>query len=139
MFIMLGYEGETVADIAETVDHLKKANPDLFLTTVAYPIKGTPFYARVEDRILTGKAWDERSDRDLTVAGRYSKRFYRFATRWMVSEVALNRANLNGGVPLKRRARLWLNAKIGRVGMALTSRETEREGVAVHAKAPTPV
>lgn len=133
MFIMLGYEGETVADIAETVDHLKKANPDLFLTTVAYPIKGTPFYAKVEDRILTGKAWDERSDRDLTVAGRYSKRFYRFATRWMVSEVALNRANINGGVPLKRRAKLWLNAKIGRVGMALTSRETEREGVAVAA------
>jgi anaerobic magnesium-protoporphyrin IX monomethyl ester cyclase len=139
MFIMLGYEGETVADIAETVDHLKKANPDLFLTTVAYPIKGTPFYAKVEDRILSDKAWDARSDRDLTVVGRYSKRFYRFATRWMVSEVALNRANISGGVPLKRRAKLWLNAKIGRAGMALTSRETEREGAPVNARAATPI
>jgi hypothetical protein len=49
----------------------------------------------------------------------------------MVSEVALNRANVNGGVPLKRRAKLWLNAKIGRAGMALTARETERDGTAV--------
>jgi len=138
MFIMLGYEGETVADIEETVDHLKKANPDLFLTTVAYPIKGTPFYAKVEAQILSEKPWESRSDRDLTVAGRYSKRFYRCATRWMVSEVALNRANFTGGVPLKRRARLWLSAKIGRVGMLLTSREVERDGSTVSGQAADP-
>ena len=41
MFIMLGYDGEEVADLEQTVDHLKKAAPDVFLTTVAYPIKGT--------------------------------------------------------------------------------------------------
>lgn len=138
MFIMLGYEGETVADIEETVDHLKKANPDLFLTTVAYPIKGTPFYAKVEAQILSEKPWESRSDRDLTVAGRHSKRFYRYATRWMVSEVALNRANFSGGVPLKRRARLWLSAKIGRVGMILTSREIERDGTPVSGQAANP-
>ena len=33
MFIMLGYDGEEVSDIEATVDHLKKANPDVFLTT----------------------------------------------------------------------------------------------------------
>ena len=46
MFIMLGYEGETVEDLEATVEHLKIANPDVFLTTVAYPIKGTPYYRR---------------------------------------------------------------------------------------------
>jgi anaerobic magnesium-protoporphyrin IX monomethyl ester cyclase len=39
-FIMLGYPGETEADIRETVEHLKDSNPDLFTITVAYPIKG---------------------------------------------------------------------------------------------------
>ena len=74
MFIMLGYESETVQDLEETVEHLKISNPDLFLTTVAYPIKGTPYYHEVESRILTDKNWTDRSDRDLTVAGRYSRR-----------------------------------------------------------------
>lgn len=126
MFIMLGYEGETMADLDETVDHLKRSNPDVFLTTVAYPIKGTPYYHEVENRILTDKAWDQRSDRDLTVEGRYSKRFYSFATRWMVSEVALNRAVQSGGAPLKRRLKLMANAKVGRLGMLITQRERER-------------
>jgi len=69
MFIMLGYENEDVSDIEETVEHLKISNPDLFLTTVAYPIKGTAYYAEVASRVLTDKSWSHRSDGDLTVAG----------------------------------------------------------------------
>jgi anaerobic magnesium-protoporphyrin IX monomethyl ester cyclase len=123
MFIMLGYEGEEIRDLEETVEHLKKSNPDIFLTTVAYPIKGTPYYAEVEDRVFSDKSWDERSDRDLTVAGRRSRRFYAFATRWMVNEVALNRARQNGGVGLARQAKMLANAKLGRLGMILTQGE----------------
>jgi len=133
MFIMLGYEGETIEDLEETVEHLKISNPDIFLTTVAYPIKGTHYYAEVESRVLADRSWAERSDRDLTVAGRYSRQFYSFATRWMVNEVALNRAKLNGGVPLKRRLKLAASAKIGRVGMEFTKGETEKQGQRVHA------
>jgi len=126
MFIMLGYDGEEIEDIEATVDHLKKSNPDVFLTTVAYPIKGTKYFARVEANVLAERGWDARSDRDLTVAGRYSRRFYSFATRWMVSEVALNRAHLNGGVPLQRRLKLAANARVGRLGMWLTRRDVQR-------------
>lgn len=132
MFIMLGYHGETIQDLEETVAHLKISNPDIFLTTVAYPIKGTPYYAEVESRILADKAWEQRADRDLTVAGRYSRRFYSFATRWMVNEVALNRARIKGDVPFKRRLRLYANAKLGRLGMALTKGETETKGHPIH-------
>jgi radical SAM superfamily enzyme YgiQ (UPF0313 family) len=130
MFIMLGYSGETVDDIIETTRHLKIANPDIFLTTIAYPIKGTPFYQEVEASILSDKPWDARTDRDLTVAGRYGRRFYQFATRWMVSSVALHRARTHGGVPLRRQAKLALNAALGRLGMLLTShtREGARTG-----------
>lgn len=126
MFIMLGYDGEQIEDIDATVDHLKKANPDIFLTTVAYPIKGTPYYAKVEADVLADRSWDTRSDRDLTIAGRHSRRFYSFATRWMVSEVALNRARMNGGVSVRRQLKLLANAKIGRLGMRLTRHQVER-------------
>src|SRR5690606_26573812 len=125
MFIMLGYENEDVSDIEETVEHLKISNPDLFLTTVAYPIKGTAYYAEVESRVLTDKSWSQRSDRDLTVAGRYSRRFYSFATRWMVNEVALHRARTKGGVPLKRQLKMYANATIGRLGTLLRRGEEE--------------
>lgn len=124
MFIMLGYEGEEIRDLEETVEHLKISNPDLFLTTVAYPIKGTPYYSEVESRVVSSKAWHERSDRDLTVAGRRSRRFYSYATRWMVSEVALHQAKSNGAAPLKR-LKMAVNARVGRIGMELTKHELQ--------------
>jgi radical SAM superfamily enzyme YgiQ (UPF0313 family) len=124
MFIMLGYDGETVEDIEETVAHLKEANPDIFLTTVAYPIKGTAYYAEVEDRIITDKPWAERTDRDLDVSGRHSKRFYEFATRWMVNEVALHRARTTGEASLPRQFKMMTNSAVGRIGMRLTQHQT---------------
>jgi radical SAM superfamily enzyme YgiQ (UPF0313 family) len=132
MFIMLGYAGETVADIVATVDHLKRSNPDIFLTTVAYPIKGTPYYAEVESAILADKGWQDRSDRDLTVAGRYSRRFYHYATRWMVNEVALHRANTKAPTSWRRKLKMRANIAIGRVGMWLTQHEIEQQGQPVH-------
>jgi radical SAM superfamily enzyme YgiQ (UPF0313 family) len=117
LFIMLGYEGETVADLEATAEHLKAANPDLFLTTVAYPIKGTPYYDQVAGRVIQLKAWDQGSDRDLTVAGRHSRRFYSYANRWLVGQVAWKR---------ERRARAFVNSQIGRLGMRLTRHEVER-------------
>jgi radical SAM superfamily enzyme YgiQ (UPF0313 family) len=132
MFIMLGYEGETIQDLEETVEHLKISNPDVFLTTVAYPIKGTPYYSTVESRILADKSWQDRSDRDLTVAGRYSRRFYSFATRWMVNEVALNKTKLNGDTSVMRRLKLEANVRMGRLGMELTKGQVENRGQPIH-------
>jgi radical SAM superfamily enzyme YgiQ (UPF0313 family) len=126
MFIMLGYEGEEISDLEETVDHLKKADPDLFLTTVAYPIKGTPYYHEVESRVIESLPWDQRTDRDLTVAGRHSRRFYSFATRWMVNEVGLYKMRKSATRDVRKVARAFVNSRIGRIGMALTQREIER-------------
>jgi radical SAM superfamily enzyme YgiQ (UPF0313 family) len=124
MFIMLGYEGEDVADLEATVDHLKKSAPDVFLTTVAYPIKGTAYYQKVEDRVLARADWDQRTDRQLTVKGRHSMRFYSFATRWLVNSVALHRERVNGA-NVARTAKAAVNTLLGRVGMLLTAAERE--------------
>jgi anaerobic magnesium-protoporphyrin IX monomethyl ester cyclase len=123
MFIMLGYDGEEEADLQATVDHLKAAGPNTFLTTVAYPIKGTPYYQSVSERVIARRNWEDGSDRDYTVAGRRSPRYYDFATRWMVNEVALHRHARSRAYP--RMAKSFVNAKIGRLGMLLTQRELE--------------
>jgi radical SAM superfamily enzyme YgiQ (UPF0313 family) len=78
MFIMLGYDGEQIADLRATVDHLKHTSPDVFLTTVSYPIKGTPYYDQVADR-LAPQEWTDGTDRDLIVRGRPVRTYYDFA------------------------------------------------------------
>lgn len=126
MFIMLGYEGESVSDIDATVEHLKKASPDVFLTTVAYPIKGTPYYEEVADRIINDLSWEQRTDRDLGVSGRHSSRFYDHATRWMINEVNLHRARRDGSAGPLQLAKMAVNAGRGRLGMQLTRGEREQ-------------
>ena len=125
MFIMLGYEGEELADLKATVAHLQQANPDVFLTTVAYPIRGTKYYEAVADRVIADRAWAERTDRDLSVAGRHSRRFYDHATRWMVNEVNLHKERRAGERQWGRMARMWVNARRGRLGMRLPAGERE--------------
>jgi hypothetical protein len=127
MFIMLGYEGETVDDLQATIDHLKASAPDIFLTTVAYPIRGTDYYREVEGRIAADGPWAERTDRDLRIAGRHSRRYYRHATRWLVNEVGCHRARADGR--RLRALRCWLAARAGRLGM-LTSRGEREETAA---------
>ena len=51
-FILLGYPDETTADIRKTITLLKDTKPDVFGTSVAFPMKGTEFYERVADRII---------------------------------------------------------------------------------------
>jgi anaerobic magnesium-protoporphyrin IX monomethyl ester cyclase len=91
MFLMWGYEGEDLEDIEATVDHVKRADPDIFLTTVAYPIKGTPYFKQVIDRLLPPTSWRESSDRDIQIRGRHSRRFYQYADQLLRSEVELQR------------------------------------------------
>ncbi|MBE2228032.1 MAG: radical SAM protein [Ignavibacteria bacterium] len=117
-FIMLGYPGERKQDIIETTEHLKDSNPDIFLTTVAYPIKGTPFYAEVESRLVTDKQWHLRTDRDLDFKGRYSKNFYKHANRYMVNEVNYFKMKTSGA-GFTSYGKTYVKAKISRIMMSL--------------------
>ncbi len=92
MFLMWGYEGEELEDIAATVEHVKLTNPDVFFTTVSYPIKGTPYFDTVSDRLELPLAWADASDRDYVIAGRRGKDYYRLADLWLRSEVDAHRA-----------------------------------------------
>jgi radical SAM superfamily enzyme YgiQ (UPF0313 family) len=123
MFIMLGYDGERDRDLRETIAHLKRTAPDVFLTTVSYPIKGTPYYERVESRIVASSPWAERTDRDLVIRGRPSRRYYDFARRWITGEVARHGYWSRG--QYARAARAASSAWLGRLGMSLTGKISE--------------
>jgi radical SAM superfamily enzyme YgiQ (UPF0313 family) len=96
MFLMWGYEGEQLEDIEATIEHVKCSDPDVFLTTVSYPIKGTAYYKRVEGSLVQLKPWGISSDRELGLRGRRSSEFYANADRLLQQEVQLARLRRSG-------------------------------------------
>lgn len=86
-FIMLGYPGETEEDILATIEHLKRADPDQFTITVAYPITGTPFHDEVKRDIVELRPWRETTDRDLALRRPRSSLYYDLAVSRVVNEV----------------------------------------------------
>jgi radical SAM superfamily enzyme YgiQ (UPF0313 family) len=90
MFLMWGYEGEGLEDVEATVEHVKQSDPDVFLTTVSYPIKGTPYFDEVSSKLVSLKPWAEGSDRDYQIRGRHSRQYYRYADQLLRSEVELS-------------------------------------------------
>jgi radical SAM superfamily enzyme YgiQ (UPF0313 family) len=114
MFLMWGYEGEEIEDIAATVEHVKTTNPDIFFTTVSYPIKGTPYFDRVSDRVESPISWSQATDRDFVIRGRSGREYYRLADQWLKSEVEaarMHKANKEGA------ARLMAAANDARLAM----------------------
>ena len=91
MFLMWGYEGEELDDIEATIKHVSVTKPDIFFTTVSYPIKGTPYYQRVSDRLVQLKPWGVSSDREIKIKGRHSRTFYGHADKLLRDEVQLAR------------------------------------------------
>jgi anaerobic magnesium-protoporphyrin IX monomethyl ester cyclase len=96
MFLMWGYEGEELEDIEATIEHVKRTDPDIFFTTVAYPIKGTPYYQRNASSLVQLKPWRQSSDRELLLQGRRSPEVYGFADRLLQNEVQLARLQRAG-------------------------------------------
>ena len=117
MFLMWGYEGEEMEDIAATVDHVKASNPDVFFTTVAYPIKGTPYFDEVKHKTRLPVPWAEASDRDHFIANRHTRQYYRLADVWLRSEVEAFRVAESDP---ERSARLYAEAERARLEMAQT-------------------
>lgn len=88
MFLMWGYDGEELEDIAATVDHVAVTQPDVFFTTVAYPIRNTGYDRLVADRVQLAGDWLDSTDRDREVLGRPGRDYYREADQWLRNAVA---------------------------------------------------
>jgi anaerobic magnesium-protoporphyrin IX monomethyl ester cyclase len=69
------------------VEHVKATNPEIFFTTVSYPIKGTGYFDKVRERVRSPISWQQASDRDYVIAGRRGREYYRLADQWLRNEV----------------------------------------------------
>jgi len=123
--LMWGYEGEELSDIEATIEHVKNTAPDIFFTTVAYPIRGTPYFTQVADRVESSKAWAVGSDREVRIRGRHSRQFYSFADKLLRSEVELERLRNERIVDSGVIADLQTKVSDFRAGLTATAQEVE--------------
>ncbi len=122
-FIMVGYPGETTEDIYATIHHLKKADPDLFTITVAYPIKGTPLYTEVEDRFIENLPWEKSTDRDIDFERTYNRRYYDYAIKMINNEIYYHKALKKPIANLFRLPVYKLRSAFAKSGMLLQERK----------------
>src|SRR5262249_22628531 len=115
---LLGYPDETTADIRLTIDFLKETQPDVVGTSVAFPIKGTEFYERVEDRIIPNDNWSSRNQNKLLFKGKFPRLYYWFAARWLVKEVNVDKMWRMKKRPYTRIGIESAKAAVARLGVA---------------------
>ena len=125
MFLMWGYEGEEMEDIEATINHVRTAQPDIFFTTVSYPIKGTPYYRQIESKLVQLKPWGQGSDREIQVRGRHSRAYYAHADKLLRQEV--ERARLTGSGTCDQEALDQLGMQIAASRQALVTTRDEVE------------
>jgi anaerobic magnesium-protoporphyrin IX monomethyl ester cyclase len=90
-FLQFGYPGETLADIERTRQLVRDCRPHDIGISVAYPLPGTPFYARVEDQLGRKRNWDDSDDLAMMYRGPFPTRFYRRLHRLVHAEFRLRR------------------------------------------------
>jgi anaerobic magnesium-protoporphyrin IX monomethyl ester cyclase len=125
MFLMWGYEGEELEDIEATIQHVRTTNPDIFFTTVAYPIRGTPYFSQIADRVENLASWRTGSDREVRIRGRHSRQFYSFADQLLRSEVELERLKDQGSPDLSQRVALETRIRGQRANLLASAPEVE--------------
>ncbi|WP_158944200.1 B12-binding domain-containing radical SAM protein [Granulicella sp. S190] len=125
MFLMWGYEGEDLEDIEATIKHVSISKPDIFFTTVSYPIKGTPYYNKIADRLVQLKPWGVSSDREIKIRGRHSQKFYSYADKLLRDEVQLARLADTPDFESELAANLRHEIGVARNGLLSTRMEVE--------------
>ena len=104
---------------------MKKSDPDIFFTTVAYPIKGTPYFSDVAERVDRLKVWSEGSDRELRIRNRHSRQFYRYADKLLRSAVEFHRMGSKPDTDAATLAMLQNGIAEARAGLQATIAEVE--------------
>ena len=92
-FLMLGYPGETLEDIEQTLRLFRRFSPEEYSVSIAVPVPGTRFHESVKDR-LTGPAPSSRKagGRALLYEAAYPEVLYRWEQARFGLEAALGKA-----------------------------------------------
>ncbi len=76
-FIQLGYPSETWDDVISTRDLVHEERPDDIGVSVAYPLPGTRFHAKVQAQLGLRQNWQDSDDLAMLFQGSYTTDFYR--------------------------------------------------------------
>jgi anaerobic magnesium-protoporphyrin IX monomethyl ester cyclase len=118
-FIMIGYPGETMKDIRQTIQFLKNANPDLFTVALTYPITGTTLFKQVSPGLLNQEQWCLQTDRQLVFRRTYRESFYKDAIRLVVNELNYYKEKKKGNIFSMKSLVYFLKAKISALKCSL--------------------
>lgn len=136
-FMMVGYPGEDLEDLELSVKLLRETLPDIFSTTIAYPLPGTPFYEQVRERLMFDSEWN--IDWDYTAQNRllfrrekYDTRFYRWVIRWFQKEWEDARLRAGWRPPFWRRLRVWVGLHLTRLMLRLLACWPARPTIRFH-------
>jgi radical SAM superfamily enzyme YgiQ (UPF0313 family) len=86
-FLQFGYPGETWSDIQKTIQLVRETRPDHVGISVAYPLPGTKFYARVRAELGAKRNWVDSEDLSMMFKGAYNSEFYRVLHEALHAEV----------------------------------------------------
>ena len=116
-FIMLGYPGETIEDIEETVEHLVACDPEYFTLTIAYPITGTELHNEVQAIMTDELDWLTTNDRQQDFERTYPRAFYGYAVSWVTHIVKFRQLKKHRKELSKAGLGHWVKAKAARARM----------------------
>ena len=132
------HEGEELRDIEATYEHVKACVPDVFFTTVSYPIKGTPYHEEV-----AGKAARDLTDADVlriaNCSGFYGDR--RSAAREMVEggPIGCSAHSARGSVPMISSRMAMISVRCRRMALASAKRGSSARSGRPRARQTTPM
>jgi anaerobic magnesium-protoporphyrin IX monomethyl ester cyclase len=84
LFLQLGYIGETIDDIAQTINMVEDLLPDDIGISVSYPLPGTAFYDKVKEELKDKKTnWTDSDDLAMLFKSTYKPEFYKQLQRYI--------------------------------------------------------
>jgi len=84
-FLQLGYPGEGLDEVFETLSMVRTLRPDEIGVSVSYPLPGTIFHERVREQ-MRQDAWDASMECDVLFETPFSQRFYNLVKKTLASE-----------------------------------------------------
>ena len=103
-FIQLGYPSETWTDLLSTRDLIRDEQPDEIGVSVAYPLPGTEFHARVHGQLGRQRNWKDTGDLAMLFQGAYATDLYRKVRDVLHAEVETASADEGAWVRLEEEA-----------------------------------
>ena len=91
LFLQFGYPGEAWPEIQATRALVRAVEPDDIGISVSYPLPGTRFYERVQDRLGDKRNWNQSTDLDPLFPGVFPRSFYQTLARTVHAEFRTRR------------------------------------------------